>query len=98
MSIKTNSGEDITTIIQDINSGKEIKNGTLNYVYDGWTLLHCAASVGNRKVLKQLLMTGGNSIDTHAVKPRYYTEKTPRMILQSIYPEILSELEEEGII
>jgi hypothetical protein len=98
MSIKANSGEDITAIIQAINRGKEIKNGTPNYAYDGWTLLHCAASVGNRKVLKQLLLTTGDSIDTEAKKPRYYTEKTPRIILKSIYPMILNELEEEGII
>jgi Ankyrin repeat len=96
MPIQANSGEDITQIIWAINSGKEIKEGTPNYAYGGWTLLHCAASVGNKEVLKMLLKTTGYSIDIQADEPQYYTEKTPRMILNTMYPAILSELEQEG--
>jgi ankyrin repeat protein len=96
MPIQANSGEDITQIIRAINRGENIESGTPNYAYGGWTLLHCAASVGNKEVLKQLLKTTGDSIDIQAEEPQYYTEKTPRIILQSIYPAILSELEQEG--
>lgn len=95
MPIETNLGEDITSIIQAINRGENVAIGTPNYAYGGWTLLHCAASAGNKNVLKMLMATTGDSIDTEAPETQHPSERTPRIILLNRHPAILNELEHD---
>ena len=91
MSILSNCGVDVTLFVRAINSGKEVDEKS-NYEYDGWRVLHCAALVGRKDVIKHFLKHGASlDIEAKTYKEEYF--KTPRTILSAKYPEILKEFE-----
>jgi hypothetical protein len=97
MSIIAECGSNVSSIVHALHGSEDIypKN---NLTYDGWTLFHCAANMANKNVIKYFLVIKGESIDIEASNPWHEYERTPRSILAYKYPQLLLELEQEGLI
>ncbi len=99
MELVADCGFNVTQIVHDINCKNKNKiNLKKNYTYEGWSIFHCAASMGDEKVLRSLIVFSGDSIDIEASNPWYENERTPRSILVYKHPHLLLKFEQEGII
>jgi hypothetical protein len=96
MVILSDCGIDVGPIVRAINSGEPVadEDAKINYRYDGWTLLHCAACAGRVDVVRQFVKYGA-SLDVEASNPHYPNFRTPRTILAARYPALLEEFEED---